>query len=263
MKLLLGLIIILKLLITSSLGYEIKAEFENRSTSAEVIEGQAFDVYIKIWPFGNEDLKYVKESLEGKAFLDFFYIAKVYSVSYSKNNEEVMEISAKAILKKFYVPRSFYIWSYKSLTIPFNLINIKPIKNPNGKEFIIANQNYNSLLSKKNNNQVYIIIAFFITFCLAGYILAKVLKKRKLEKQLSIKRVAWSNLFINAESRNELENIYLQKKEWIEFVGGETPPILHFITTINAIQFKENWSDFEQLQVSDSFDEIRGMFERN
>jgi hypothetical protein len=251
-------------ILSQSVGaYEIKAEFENRSKNTEVKEGQAFDAYIRIWPFENEDVEFVKKALEEKSFLDFFYIAKVYSVSFSKNNETVMEIYAKAILKKHYVPRTFYLWPYKSLTIPFDLVNITPVKNALGKEFVITEQKFSPLLETNNRAKIITIAVFILVLILGIPIYRKIYLKNKIKKQLSLERKEWSDLFLNASSRGELENIYLKKDEWLNFVGGETPPILHFLTTINSVQFKKEWTEFEQLQVADSFDEIRGMFERN
>lgn len=263
MKYFLFITCFLKIVLFNSQAYEIKAEFENKFSHSEIVEGQSFDVYIKIWPFGNEDVEYVKKSLEEKTFLDFFYIAKVYNVSYSKNNEEVMEINAKAILKKSYVPRSFYLWSYKSLTIPFDLINITPIKNPNGKKFVILEQAYDPFSKEKLGNLLYFLSALFILLITGSLVVIRIRLKNKMKKKYELEKKMWSDLFKNADTRSELETIYLQKDDWLTFVGGETPPILHFLTTLNAIQFKQEWNEFEHLQVSDSFDEIRGMFESN
>ncbi len=73
----------------------------------------------------------------------------------------------------------------------------------------------------------------------------------------------WKKQFCDANSRDELEIIYKKKNEWLDYIGGETPPILHFLTTINSIQYKKEWTEFEELQVRDAFDEIRSIFEGN
>ncbi|WP_127715264.1 hypothetical protein [Halobacteriovorax sp. HLS] len=253
--------IIFFLSLTNSIAYEIQGQFKSLKNESEITEGESFDSYIRVWPIPNEDLELFKSELEQKDFLSFFYIAKVYSIKYSENNEEVLEIHAKAILKKSYTPREFYIWNYKSLTIPFSFENIDPQENEGGKEFIVVNQSFNDFLKERS---IYLYIVFVVFSIPIGFILGrKVYIRSKINKEKRMRDDHWNQVFQNAQTRKDLEDIYLKREEWVNHLGGETPPILHFFDSIAKIQYKKEWSDFEQLQVNDSFDELRRMFERN
>jgi hypothetical protein len=246
----------------SAFGYEIKGEFQNRGEIAQVVEGEPFDAYIRIWPLQNEDLELIKTKLESNTFLDFFHIAKVYNIKYSENNEEVVEIYVKAILVNYYVPRQFYIWAYKSLTIPFEIQNLTPVKNPNGKNYIIQKQKVNPF--ETSSPYYKIIILLSIVLLMVAVFAGRVFyQKRNVKLKHKEIELSWNELFSSAQSRNDFEQIYTKKDEWLEFIGGETPPILHFLTTINSIQYKKDWTEFEELQVRDAFDEIRSIFEGN
>lgn len=245
----------------SSFGYEIKGELINKDQSVSIIEGQTFNAHIRIWPFANADLIAVKEALNGKDFLDFFYIANVLKIEYSKNNEEVLEIEAKVILKKFYVPRTFYIWAYKSLTIPFDIRNIQPVKNPSKADFLIMQQPVKEYVESRSNYTVIVLVlAFILVASVVGFFLYKKAKEKK-KKQIEFNR--WNKMFKNANDRSSLEEIYKLKSQWLPLVGGETPPILMFFNMLNKIQFKKSWSEMEEHQVVESFDEMRSIFERH
>lgn len=250
---------VLQLFLTQA--YEIKGEFINKADHSQIIEGEAFDGYIRIWPFQNEDLNLLKKELDNKTFLDFFHIVKVYDAKYSQNNEEVLEIYVKAVLINAYKPRDFYIWTYKSLTIPFEVKNINPVKNPNGKEYIVQKQSFNPFSSSNKWFPFIVLICFGIVVILivgASFVIKK--NKIKANKERLVKE--WAKTFHSAETRSDFEKIYKSKSQWLNEIGGETPPILHFLTTINSIQYKKEWNEFEDLQVKDSFDEIRGIFGR-
>ncbi|OUR93048.1 hypothetical protein A9Q84_21325 [Halobacteriovorax marinus] len=254
---------VLFFLVSFSLSaYEIKGELINKDTSVSIIEGQTFNAYLRIWPFANADLAAVKEALNEKDFLDFFYIVNVQKVEYSNNNEEVLEIEAKVILKKFYVPRTFYIWPYKSLTIPFDIINIQPVKNPTKQDFLILQQPVIETI-KKNPLSLWVYFIVVLVIGMLSYFLILLVRRNRIKKVKQAELDKWIVIFKNVRDRESLEEIYRTKDNWLPLVGGETPPILMFFKLLNKIQFKKDWDEMEEHQVNEAFDEMRSIFERN
>ena len=247
------------LTVSSVYGYEVEGVLQNLASSREISEGESFDAHIDIWPMADESLEAIKGSLENKSFLDYFYIGKVNNIKFSENNSDVVVVNAKVVLVKSYEERPVFIWTYKSLTIPFALKNISPQKSNIGKEFIILNQQ-DGFLAKKYN---LFFIMTFLTFLLISFVvIRKFLLTRKLRIESLRVRQKWSELFLSASDRRDVENIYKLRNEWLDIIGGETPPILNFFTLLDSVQYKKNWTDIEEHKVLEAFDDIRGIFER-
>lgn len=244
----------------TSYSYEVSGVFKNLSEDISVIEGESFDAEINIWPMLDENLETIKNNLLSKTFLDYFYIVKVNGIKFSENNSEVVVVYVKAVLTKSYENKSVFLWNYKSLTIPFEVKNITPIKNNLEKNFIIMNQE-NGVVEKAISYLpiiIFVLIISIVTFFGRKFFLSK---RKKDERKKVFEK--WDRKFKSTNNRLDIEEVYKKRTEWLSLVGGETPPILDFFNELDNIQYKENWTDVEQHKVLEAFDEIRGIFERN
>ncbi|PIK14463.1 hypothetical protein [Halobacteriovorax sp. JY17] len=259
MKLSLTLTLFLFILNFSSLAYEVEGRLKNLSPDKIILEGESFDGELSIWPMPEESLEAIKESLEGKSFLDYFYIAKIDNIRFSENNSDVIVVNAKVVLVKAYESKSVFIWTYKSLTVPVAVEEVAPQKNDVGKNFVILNQKEGFLSSKYNFSLLLVGLLFIV---LTFYFGRKVQTRRRIKKEQLAIISNWNNLFQNAKRRADVEIIYAKKSEWLNIIGGETPPIINFFETLNAIQYKQSWNDIEEHKVLEAFDDIRGIFAR-
>lgn len=246
--------------ITSSYSYEVSGTIENIGEEVSILEGESFLAKINIWPMPYESLDEIKAKLQGNMFLDYFYIAQVQNIRFSKNNSEVVVAHVKAVLTKAYEGKSVFIWTYKSLTIPFEIKNIQPVKNNLEKDFIILNQK-NGFMSNPYRYLYYGGAVAFVVISYFGFKIFSKKRKSKLEKKKVLKK--WRDLFLEANDRNGVEVIYKKRHEWLALVGGETPPIIRFFEELDSVQYKKEWSDVEEHKVLEAYDDIRGIFERS
>ena len=254
------LLLIAFLSINSVLGYEVEGVLKNIGSSSTVTEGESFDAQIDIWPMAEDSLESIQASVENKIFLDYFYIGRVSNIRYSENNSEVVIVNAKVVLVKSYESKSVFIWTYKSLTIPFNLKNVSPQSNEIGKDFIILNQQDGFLDRKFNLWAILIVVAIFLLLSFIAIKKAIVVRGSRLKSQ-RIKE-EWNKLFLAASDREAVENIYKFRNKWLDIIGGETPPIINFFEELDSVQYKKDWSDIEEHKVLEAFDDIRGIFGR-
>ncbi len=243
----------------TSLGYEVEGSLKNISPGKVILEGESFDGEFTIWPMHEENLEVIRESLEGKSFLDYFYIAKINNIRFSENNSDVIVVNAKIVLLKAYESKSIFIWTYKSLTIPVSLKDITPQKNEVGKNFVIFKQK-DSLLPSKLNFTLFIVTILILV--LAFYFGRNIQSKRRVRREHLALISYWNSLFQTTKDREGVEVIYARKSEWLDIVGGETPPIRNFFESLDAIQYKQSWTDIEEHKVLEAFDDIRGIFAR-
>ncbi|WP_372651936.1 hypothetical protein [Halobacteriovorax sp.] len=241
-------------------SYEVSGTLNNIDTNVSILEGESFLARINIWPMTDESLEEIKRSLQGKMFLDYFYVAEVQNIKFSENNSDVVVAHVKAVLTKAYKGKSVFIWTYKSLTIPFEVKNINPIENKLEKDFIILNQK-DGLIAGPIEFLSYAvgIILILLSFWSGRKILRK--RNEKLERKKVYER--WKDLFMNTNDREGVEAIYQKRNEWLKLVGGETPPIIRFFEELDSVQYKREWTDIEEHKVLEAYDDIRGIFERS
>jgi len=241
----------------SVFSYEVKGILKNLDHSNTILEGESFNAQINIWPMADENLNNVKDVLIGKTFLDHFYIASVSNIKFSENNSDVIIVYAKLVLTTAYQNKSVFIWTYKSLTIPFEIENINPVKNDLEKDFIILSQESGG--DKLKRMWPYTVIALVVIIVITPLAIRyRKLRVLKMEKQRVL--LLWRERFKNAQTRTDIENIYKTRDEWLKLIGGETPPILEFFQKLDLIQYKKEWSDIEEHQVMEAYDDIRGIF---
>ncbi|GEM_PF-4158298 len=241
-------------------SYEVTGSVENIGSDVTILEGESFLAKISIWPMTDESLEEVKRSLNGKMFLDYFYIADVQDIRFSENNSDVVVAHVKAVLTKAYEGKSVFIWTYKSLTIPFEIKNIQPVKNALEKDFIILNQR-DGLWGRSFEYVPYIIGILVFILSLFGFNKYSRVRNQKLARKKVFE--AWREIFLNTNNRESVEDIYKRRNEWLPLVGGETPPIVRFFEELDRVQYKRDWTDIEEHKVLDAYDDIRGIFERS
>ena len=61
-------------------------------------------------------------------------------------------------------------------------------------------------------------------------------------------------------SREDFEEIYILRKEWLKLIKEQAPAYQDFFKTLNQYQYKKEWGSEELREVSDSFDVIRWSF---
>jgi hypothetical protein len=192
-------------------------------------------------------------------FLDYFYIAEINNIKFSENNSDVVVINVKAVLTKSYGEKSVFFWMYGDKGIPFRIENLLPEKNELTKEFIVLDQNDGVF-----NRPIEII--YILLSC--GLLVVILYVGRKLYlKRMSLKAQAqlmshWNDEFKNVQSRKDMERVYQTRSEWLRIVGGETSPIKDYFHLLNQIQYKKEWTDIDEHKALESFEEIRGIFER-
>ena len=101
-----------------------------------VKEGDTINLTLSLWP---KDYSYLErfKQLEGKNFLNFFHIVKVYKGQVSKNNSDVFNIYFKAVLLKTFLKKPFYIWSINNKNIPIVIRKISTLNIKKKYDFYI------------------------------------------------------------------------------------------------------------------------------
>jgi hypothetical protein len=233
----------------SNLSADLNGEVTVGGNSPKIKSGDIVDIVLKIWPIENPS-KAEFESLVGKNLFNSFYISEITQMAPSENNADVFEIHAKGIVVDDLKTLSF---SYKGEVINFKPLDLKIEKIEEApKDFYILNQS-------QDYDYQSIILYSLIIFSLLGIVVYFIKYKKKKVVKVN-PRSLYAKKFAEAADRASFEWIYAQKEEWIKLLDIETQAHKEFLITINAHQFKKEWSKEDQFEVENSFEAIRGSF---
>lgn len=237
-------------------------------------EGEIFDAVITIRPPRDSDFRaQAFREIEGRTISDSLYIADVKEVRKMRslnddndndddNSRHAFQVSIMAVLRKAPPPSTLY-----NLKIDGHNIVLK-IKNINFKKrgaseplgFVVYDQDGRLSFLNKRLYAFYIVSS--LTFAsLAFLILYKKIiynRKNNLLKKIDNEKLSmWSKKFLNARSRDNFEEVYFKKDEWMGFVKDRKSLVDFFLNKINEHQYKEEWSSEELDEVENSFSKIK------
>ena len=236
-------------------------------------EGEIFDAVITIRPPRDSDFRaQAFREIEGQTISDSLYIADVKEVRKMRslnddndnddNSRHAFQVSVMAVLRKALPSSTLY-----NLKIDGHNIVLK-IKNINFKKrgasetlgFVVYDQDGRlSFLNKRL--YVFYIVSSLIFVSLSFLILYKKIiynRKNNLLKKINNEKLSmWSKKFLNARSRENFEEVYFKKDEWVGFVKDRKSLVDFFLSKINEHQYKEEWSSEELDEVENSFSKIK------
>ena len=236
-----------------SFSSELEAEFVINDNIKEIREGDTFSATLRVWPIENvnkdEFIKLVGTNLFGS-----FYVVDFESLDSSPNNADVFEAKGTFIgIKKIEPDKLFFTLNGNSIRVRFKEIYFRPLEN-NNKDFELADQADDYSLAK------YLIFligpVLLITAILKrDWFLTKIKKKTKIDPRLNYRKI-----FHEAKTRENFEEIYALKEQWMPLLESFTPSHQEFFNVLNNHQFKKEWTELEKKEVEECFETIRRSF---
>ncbi len=143
----------------------------NENKKVNLLLGDSVDLKVSFWPKNLNLFEDIKK-LEGKSFLNIFYVYDVYKFEISKNNYDVINIFIKAIALKPYEKVPFDIWSngVKNIPIEIRKITIGDLRDRE-KEITYYSMGYSNLFYSYNIKFLLlgiVILVFMLTILFKG-----------------------------------------------------------------------------------------------
>lgn len=213
-------------------------------------EGEIKQVIIQVYPLQDVSVEDIRKKLESSDFCDFFYIGKIESIDFSKNNPVVLEIKADMTLKKIYNPSRPLIWSYLALNIPISLEGVELIAQE-GKI-----QEYITLDVKRNIESTQWLLWLGTLLLAVIIVIITILRKQKKRTvKSSLEEIRM--LLVRATTRQDFEQIYVSRKKIEEIFGASNPAFGNLFNTINKHQFKKDITEDDLYEINFILDEIK------
>lgn len=240
-----------------SFAAELKADFTLSGEVSAVKEGDLVEATLKLWPIENIDAgEFYK--LQNVLLFNSFQVIQLQSVEPSANNADVVEVKGTFIVRAS-KNMSAYVLNYKgqSVTVSPPMVKIIPL-DKKAEDYFILDQSLS--LSQ------YQLIVFFIVLLLIA--LAAFIKREKimavikgLRKDPQAQAIKYFNdKFSRASTREEYEEIYAKKNDWIPLLKERPLVYKEFFDVMNQHQYKARWGSEELQEVKNIFDIIRGSF---
>jgi len=251
------LIIFSMILAFNAFSQEIKAELILISPPSVLKEGDVIEGVLRVWPLENSNIEEFKK-IENKTLADFYYISEVEKVEPSINNSEVAEARVLIIVKHSDGK------DQQPLTFRDKVINIIPPQLSIAKaakasgEYFVMNQEmpYSNLITIAL--VVLLISLIVMAFYKRNSIQKLFMKLRKDSTSVYIKKL--KDKFTYASKREDFEEIYAIRKEWLHLIKTPMDNYAHFFKVMELHQYKKTWNSEELVEVKNSFDPIRGSF---
>lgn len=239
---------------SSAFSQEIQAELSLISPPSTLKEGDVIEGVIKVWPVENADLNEFKK-LENMTLANALYITEVENVEASVNNADVIEAKLLFIVKRS-VENTQGRLSYKGRMINIQVPPLKiapPDKDP--EDYYVLDQG--TIFS----NLGLIVGGLFITAVIMMIFIKRkaiisITKKLKHDP-VAVSRKKFTEKFNNANKREDFEELYALREEWMGLFKEPAPPMDDFFKTMNQHQYKKNWNAQIHEEVKNSFDNIR------
>ena len=256
MKLLI-LIFSLLILTSSALAQEIQAELNIISAPPTLKEGDVVEGVLKVWPLENANLDEFKK-LENTTLGNLFFITEVMGVEASPNNSEVSEAKVLIIIKKTdNNSRQPLVLREKSINL--NLPSIAfTAGDKKVTDYYVLDQGV-----IYSNLGLIIISLFILLLVLILFFKRKsllIFVKKFKQDALSNYKKAIELKFTTATKREDFEEIYATRKEWLSLIKEVNPRYDDFFSTMEKHQYKKSWGSDELLEVKNSFEFIRRSF---
>ena len=258
MRVLSILIVTFILLMSTAFSQVIQGEFIPSVNGSSIKEGDVFEATIRVWPIENVDLNQFKK-LEKTILFSSLYMAQITSLGISQNNSDVIELSAIFIARSA-KPTPVFNFKYNESQVELQLggMVVNELKDQS-EDFYILDQSI--------NKSVLWTVIFLLILIL---IIVLLVKRRTIKEYLDgfksnsekKSKKIYSELFKNAEQRQDFEFLYENKDIWMNLLVEKTPAHVDFLKTINQYQFKKEWTPSEYEEVNSSFEIIRRSFEK-
>jgi len=233
-----NIILLLLFVVSSSVfGIETKGQLslDTERTNGPVV-GETYSAILTLVPFRLDMV--TARDLEGKSFLDYFYVSRVLKIEASENNVDAIQVYMDLVIVKNYENQSFKIWSLQDRNIPvsFNLGNIKKTDLVI-KKFITFNTSLNEL-GKWNWKMLLVAILVVFTGMGAYYIFKKKLSLSKVRSVDVAKELRMS------KTHADFEWIYRNRKTLIHFLEDKPESLREFkelTRLVEEYQFQPSW----------------------
>jgi hypothetical protein len=251
-------IIIFNMILTvKAFSEEIKAELSLISPPAILKEGDILEGVLKVWPLENSNIDEFKK-IENTTLANFFYISEVEKVEPSINNSEVAEAKVLIIVKKSnHKSEQSVMLRDKVINIISPSATMAPTEKASADYYVMTQEENYSNLAK------IVIIVVILTLILLVYYKRKSIQyflSKYKNDPTSIYKIKMKEMFNNASNREDFEEIYALRKEWLGLINDSADSCRNFFEIIEMHQYKKNWDSGELLEVKKSFDPIRGSF---
>ena len=246
------------LLISSVFSQEIQSEFLVGENAGKIKEGDVFEATLRIWPIENAALDQFKK-LEKTTFFNSLYLVHILSLGTSSNNADVVEIKGQFIASSHLVqPTQVIAHNGQQIELRAGTLSIEELKDK-GKDYFIADQSL-------NDSKLGLILAGLALLVLIICIIKRKAIKEYIEslRKNSAKnlRKKYSELFKQAQTREEFERIYKEKETWLAMLEVKAPAHIEFLKVLNQHQFKKEWREDDYADVKAAFEPIRRSFEK-
>lgn len=198
------LIIFLSYSITSN-GMETRGILEPLETNTPVV-GESYRYRLTLVPFEKHLIKV--DQIEGKSFLDFFYVSELVSTSTSKNNVDAVIVVLDMVLVKKVDLQASYIWNLGARNIPID------VKRLEVKDVSLVQKNF-ALLKTENVSfiQEYTytvgLSLLLLALALGWFLYKKSLRKGPLPKS----KKSLKKLVLATSKKEDLEVLFIYRNE--------------------------------------------------
>lgn len=248
--------IFLLLISFSALAAELKAEFSLGEITS-VKEGDIVEGVLKVWPIDNFDATEFTK-LQNTLFFSSFQLVQIVSIEPSANNADVIELKGNYIVRASKYLTALQL-NYKGQTINVEAPQVKvtPLEKKS-EDYFILDQSLNL-----SHYQFAILIGILILLLVASAVKRKQVKAFILgfkKDPIAEARKRFNEKFQRAGTREDFEEIYARKNEWLPLLKEQPSAYKEFFTVMNEHQYKPEWRAEELKEVKSIFDIIRGSF---
>lgn len=252
-----SLVFIYLFVATSAFSQEMKAELNIISPPSILKEGDIVEGILKIWPLENADLNEFKK-LENMNLANYFYVTEVENVEVSANNADVVEAKVLFIVKRF-AEKNQQKFNYQGRLVDIQVpsLNIAPSDKDPEDYYILDQGLIYSNLGKIIISVLLLLLALMLF--LKRKAIGHFVQKFKNDPIANSKK-KFDEKFSKASTRENYEEIYAKRREWLSLIKELAPAYNDFFKTMEEHQYKELWDAEDLNLVESSFDTIRGSF---
>lgn len=225
------------LLVGEPFAMETRGILKNIDANNSIV-GEVHRYLLTLVPFEEQLLK--KEDLEGKRFLDNFYVSEVLSIKASENNYDAVEVVLDLIPTRKFDAKKFYIWSLGGRNIPVD-IAIEDVK-----DVTLVQKNFSLLKTPSigflGDNEFWYGLIVIIVAMFLGFLLFKLSRKKRKQPQSNLRK-----RFLATSSRDDLERLYFEKYQILEKVKDEKMrnQLTSFFQKYSKNQFSPDWENHD------------------
>ncbi len=200
--------------------------------------GESYRFKLTLVPF--EEQLVSKKSLEGKRFIEYFFINEVLSIRTSPNNYDAVEIIFDLTLTKGIELKPFYIWSLVDRNIPIDVPQLKV------NDVSLVQKNFSLLrtppISFKSKYRVYYGVGALLLAFLLAFALFKLNRRDSKKKKTSYKK-----LLVSVKEKKDLENLYFERHKIYEQIKDvqEKKKLEEFFNSYRNDQFSPQWGEVD------------------